>query len=151
MKGIVYQHVKERNIKISRAAKIVLFGFAALAISLFILSLIIIPPGGGHMKQLPKTDGSIFERISLNAGDTHLGMIIQAQDDTAPVIMFLGGGPGFPSFLMENLFPTDMSKHFVMCYPDYRGSGLSFSTDIQANQMTSTSYVERLYRDGRKI
>ena len=75
------------------------------------------------------------------ANGASLGMFIMALDRNNPVLLFLGGGPGIPEYLMEQEYPSGLENHFIICYLEYRGTSLSYNPDIAAEDMTITQYV----------
>lgn len=111
-------------------------GIIILISILFFLSalvLIILPPGGGKISQT--------ERKYLDFDDGKIGLLIKAKDKNKPVLLVCGGGPGIPQFLLEDLYPNCLADRFIVCYMEYRGTGLSYFSDIQASKMTTDHYI----------
>ena len=75
----------------------------------------------------------------LNHG--RLNMFIMAKNDSKPVLLFLGGGPGIPAYCMEQQYPTGLANEFVVCYVEYRGTSLSYHPDIAPETMTTAQYI----------
>lgn len=110
------------------------------------LVCIILPPSLGKTKPFiddkgNTIDGSISEKIHVDIDGTSLGMFIMAKDDSKPVLLFLGGGPGIPEYFLEQNYPTGLENEFVVCYMDYRGTALSYNPAISAETMTSEQYI----------
>jgi pimeloyl-ACP methyl ester carboxylesterase len=64
-----------------------------------------------------------------------------AKNDTKPVLLFLGGGPGIPEYFLEQTYPTGLENEFIVCYMEYRGSSLSYTPDSSAETMTTEQYI----------
>ena len=86
-------------------------------------------------------EDSISEKCFLEIDGEKLGMIIQAKDKHNPVLLICGGGPGIPEYLLEYMYPSEIAKEFVVCYIEYRGTGLSYRANISADKMTTERYV----------
>lgn len=104
------------------------------------LILIIFPPSSGKLPSF-RDDNSISEKCFLEVDGGKLGMILLAKDRAKPVLLVCGGGPGIPEYLLESLFPSGLADHFVVCYLEYRGTGLSYTSDIVASEMTTERYI----------
>ena len=106
----------------------------------------ILPPSLGKIKPFLDENGdilkgSISEKIHIKINDTSLGMFIITKDDTNPVLLFLGGGPGIPEYLLEQLYPSGLENNFIVCYLEYRGTSLSYNQSIQPETMTTEQYI----------
>lgn len=118
-----------------------------LAGCLLIAFLIILPPGKGEMKPFLDEDGnvlegSISEKLFVDINDTTLGMFLVGKDETNPVLLFLGGGPGIPEYFLEKEYPTGLEEEFVVCYLEYRGTSLSYDSEIDPETISGQQYVE---------
>ncbi|MDD3413458.1 MAG: alpha/beta hydrolase [Lachnospiraceae bacterium] len=116
-------------------------------LGIVILVMIILPPSTGKSKPFLDNNenilkGSISEKCYLKANDTTLGMFIMAKDETKPVLLICGGGPGIPEYLLEQFYPTGLENEFVVCYLEYRGTGLSYDSSIDPDTVTTEQYVE---------
>ena len=125
-----------------------IIGFLVFAAVLLLLILFVFPPSKGIISQFCNENGevienSIAEKCYLEVEDGNLGMIIMAKDISNPVLLVCGGGPGIPEYLLEYMYPSDLADKFVVCYLEYRGTGLSYSSDIglsPAVSLESPSY-----------
>lgn len=83
-------------------------------------------------------------------GDTN-GMFITSTDENNPVLLFISGGPGVPEIWLNEaynkMYPNCIADFFTVCYWDYYGEGLSYESDIKAEDIT----VERLSYDAHVI
>ncbi|MCI8409508.1 MAG: alpha/beta hydrolase [Lachnospiraceae bacterium] len=120
--------------------------FIVVVVVLFFLIMIILPPSTGKIPQFYDNNGellanSISEKCYLEVDDVQLGMIILAKDMSNPVLLVCGGGPGIPEYLLENIYPSKLVDEFTVCYLEYRGTGLSYNSDINISDMTTERYV----------
>jgi pimeloyl-ACP methyl ester carboxylesterase len=85
---------------------------------------------------------SISEKVWIEVENTKLGLIIKSIDPENPVLLILGGGPGIPEYLLESEYGSNLDKYFILCYINYRGTGLSFdkNTIKQKEDLTSETY-----------
>jgi pimeloyl-ACP methyl ester carboxylesterase len=108
--------------------------------------MVVFPPGNGKIPQFCDENGevienSLAEKCYLDVEDGKLGMVIMAKDMNRPILLVCGGGPGIPEYLTENMYPSGLADQFVVCYFDYRGTGVSYSSDIKAEEMTTEKYI----------
>lgn len=120
--------------------------FITVVLILILLIIIIFPPSTGKIPQLYDNNGelltnSISEKCYLKVDDVQLGMIILAKDMSNPILLVCGGGPGIPEYLLENIYPSKLVDKFTVCYLEYRGTGLSYNSDINISDMTTERYV----------
>lgn len=125
---------------------------ARLITGLFILSLIILimvffPPSMGKVPAycdeygniLP---GSLNEKNYIDVDGSELGMRLLARDASKPVLLVCGGGPGIPEYLLESFYPSKLADEFIVCYLEYRGTGLSFDSKTDISKLTTDRYVD---------
>lgn len=106
-------------------------------IIIVITVLAVLPPSLG---KLPKGH-SLSEKTFLDVGGARLGLILLSDDTENPVLLFCGGGPGIPQYLMESLYPSVLPEYFTVCYFDYRGTGRSFDGGADPDAMTTDRFV----------
>lgn len=106
---------------------------------IFISSLF--PPSSG---KLPKPENSygLSERREIRTDNGNLSLILISENTKNPVLLVCGGGPGIPQYLLESSYPSPLSKQFTVCYWDYRGTGPSYYSGINAKEMTLEQYVK---------
>jgi pimeloyl-ACP methyl ester carboxylesterase len=85
--------------------------------------------------------GSISERATVEIGGIPQGMFIEGADPANPVLLFLHGGPGMVEYFMEQEHPTGLARHFTIVWWEQRGAGMSFSTDIPPETMTTERMI----------
>jgi pimeloyl-ACP methyl ester carboxylesterase len=107
-----------------------------------IFALSVLPPSLGR---LPKGH-SLSEKTRLEIDGAQIGLILLSDDTDNPVLLFCGGGPGIPQYLMESLYPSVLPAYFTVCYFDYRGTGLSFDSRAEPDAMTAERYLDDVLR-----
>lgn len=80
--------------------------------------------------------GSIAEKIRVPINGVDQGMFIRAKDPTKPVLLFVHGGPGMPTYFLDRAYPTGLEQDFVVCWWEQRGAGLSYSDRVPPETMT---------------
>ena len=120
--------------------------FAAVACLLVVAFLAIMPPSMGAVPQLTDADGdvlprSVAEKTWVDVDGARIGMVIEGQDASNPVLLVLGGGPGIPEYWMEYEWPSGLDQHFAVCWMDWRGAGLSFDANLDPSTCTTERYV----------
>ena len=127
-------------------------------IILILLTLVILSP----KKTAPFLDESgneiensisIISDIELNGHKQRI--IIRGKNKSNPILLHLHGGPGGPD---RPLLKTNtLEDIFTVCYWDQRGAGASYSSDLNAEDMTQDqiikdglSLVEHLIKEYRK-
>ena len=123
------------NKKLKRIGKKILFIFTIIAIILFILMLILFPSSRGTITN--NNHAEVCEKTFLDINDTKLGMVIKGAKADNPVLLFMGGGPGIPEYWMEYEYPTGIDEYFTVCYLCYRGTALSYDSDLPLETITS--------------
>lgn len=123
-----------------------LIGFILGIVVLFLLIMMIFPPSTGKVPQFYDDNGellpnSIAEKCDLKVEGARLGMILLAKDRSNPVLLVCGGGPGLPEYLLESIYPSELADAFTVCYLEYRGTGLSYNSNINKSDMTTERYV----------
>ena len=66
---------------------------------------------------------SALERVSL--GGAEQTILVRGQDRSAPVLLYLHGGPGFAHLSLARFYSDELEKHFVVVHWDQRGAGAS--------------------------
>lgn len=132
-----------------RKGKVVCF-FIAIMLFAMMAICVMFPPGKGQLPVFMDDNGevvagSISEKTYVEADGEKLGIFIIGKDKTKPVLLFLGGGPGIPEYLLEYEYPTEISNKFVVCYLDYRGTGRSYDYHMRADSMTMEQYISDTY------
>lgn len=111
-----------------------IIGFFILAVAI----IAIIPPGTPAIKGVPNSIASL-EKVNL--GGIEQWILMRGHDANAPVILFLHGGPGNPQISVAPRLLAELEQHFVVVNWDQRGSGKSWSKDIDPSTMTVDQFV----------
>jgi pimeloyl-ACP methyl ester carboxylesterase len=85
--------------------------------------------------------GSLSERVFVEVNGVRQGMIVQSADPSNPVLLFLHGGPGLPTFFLNGTHPTGLERDFTVVWWEQRGAGLSFDPRIPPESMTVDQLV----------
>ena len=76
--------------------------------------------------------------------DAKLYVLIRGANATAPVVLWLHGGPGGAERPLFRYFNGELEKHFVVAYWDQRGAGRSFDPDADEKRLTIAQHVADL-------
>jgi pimeloyl-ACP methyl ester carboxylesterase len=120
---------------------VILCAVLALAAWLLLLSPGTIEPYRDQTGAVPAN--SISEKTYETIGGVRQGMFIRGADKDNPVLLFLHGGPGMPTYFLTRQFPTGLEDHFTVCYWEQRDAGISYNPDLSAGSLT----VEQLMQD----
>ena len=117
-----------------------------IIIFVFIMLWIVLPPSLGKMPLFYDDDGnvitnSISQKIYIDIDGTKIGLLITGKNKSNPVLLFLGGGPGIPEYLLEYLYPSNLADKFVVCYLEYRGTSISYNPHMKADSLTKECYL----------
>jgi len=80
--------------------------------------------------------GSIAEKTYLDVNGCRNGMIIRGKDIRNPVLLFISGGPGVPQYFLNEYYDNKIEEYFTVCWWDYKGEGLSFSSSYTPEDIT---------------
>lgn len=117
-----------------------------IIICVIIMAWVIFPPSLGEMPLFYDDNGnvipdSISEKLCINIDGSEIGLLITGKNKSNPVLLFLGGGPGIPEYLLEYLYPSKLADEFVVCYLEYRGTSISYHSDMDADSLTTECYL----------
>lgn len=84
----------------------------------------------------------IGEKVFVEIGGVTQGMIIKGNNLRNPVLLFLSCGPGIPEYFLEYKYPSFLADEFVVCFWDWRGTGLSYSESVPPESMTRSRFLE---------
>jgi proline iminopeptidase len=73
-----------------------------------------------------------------------LYLLVRSADNTAPVLLWLHGGPGGAERPLFRYFNSDLEKHFVVVYWDQRGAGRSFDPKADRRRLTIAQHLADL-------
>jgi pimeloyl-ACP methyl ester carboxylesterase len=120
----------------------------AISVSIVVISAcILLLWSPGKIKPVVDTHGNLLansfsEKTFLTINGARQGMFIRSADTAHPVLLFLHGGPGMPTYALEQKYPTGLEKDFTIVWWEQRGAGLSYSSDIPPETMTVQQMVD---------
>ncbi|MDO4274838.1 MAG: alpha/beta hydrolase [Eubacteriales bacterium] len=124
-----------------------------LALATFILAAMVIAPvyliiiSKGQIQSFTDKNGtiipnSITEKIKVEIGGIEQGMFLRGKNTNNPVLLFIHGGPGVPEYFLNETYPTDLENHFTVCWWEARGSGLSYSSDLDGSSLSTRQLID---------
>lgn len=99
-----------------------------------------------------------LERVTL--GGAEQTILVRGEDRSAPVLLYLHGGPGFAALPLAPRYSGELEKHFVVVHWDQRGAGAScegtpwddLSLDrIVADTIELSEQLAARFGDGRVV
>lgn len=129
-----------------------LIAVSILSAVLFILVGLLFVHSPGKPAPFVDEDGnpvenSISEKLWVTIGNVRQGMMIRGKNTSNPVLLFLHGGPGMPTFFLNDDYPTGLEEHFTVCYWEQRGAGISYNGNVSVKEIT----VELLIADAIEV
>lgn len=85
--------------------------------------------------------GSLCEKVYASINGVEQGMFIRTTDAARPVLLYLHGGPGMPTYFLNRQHPTGLEEDFTAVWWEQRGAGLSYSPDIPPETMTVEQFI----------
>ncbi|MBE6022013.1 MAG: alpha/beta hydrolase [Cellulosilyticum sp.] len=86
-------------------------------------------------------EGSLASKEFVTINNTKMGMIIKSKDTTRPVLLFVHGGVGMPEYFFNEAHPSHLEELFTVVWWDQRGAGLSYDSNISAEEMTTEQMI----------
>lgn len=84
---------------------------------------------------------SLEEKAQVSINGVKQGMFIRSADTSHPVLLYLHGGPGMPTYFLNRKYPTGFEEDFTAVWWEQRGAGLSYSPDIPPETMTVEQFI----------
>lgn len=81
-------------------------------------------------------------RVPVEGGRLYLEL--RGADRSAPVLLWLHGGPGGAERPLFRYFNADLERHFRVAYLDQRGAGRSFHPKAPASDLTIRRHLDDL-------
>ena len=136
--GLVIALVRLRwtgRVVIAGIAGLVAVFVVAIALSQITADTPLITDADGH--PIP---GSIATLEQVRLGDSEQWITIRGHDRSAPVLLFLAGGPGGSELVMTRKYLGELEKHFVVVNWDQPGTGKSYRA-ADFDTLTPERYV----------
>jgi pimeloyl-ACP methyl ester carboxylesterase len=99
--------------------------------------LVLLPALCGAEKVLDRTEW-------VPVDDARLFLHVRGADPTAPVLLWLHGGPGGAERPLFRYYDGGLEDHFVVAYWDQRGAGRSFDPDADPARLTIARHLADL-------
>jgi proline iminopeptidase len=80
----------------------------------------------------------------IQVRDSQLYAEIRGPNRSAPLLLWLHGGPGGPERPLFRYFNGDLERHFLVAYLDQRGVGRSFDRTADPTRLTVAQHLEDL-------
>jgi len=135
--------------KIWQAIKISLFSFLGLLLILIVcaLSYRAIRQHQNSAALAIRTPNGIDEAMFVPIGGINQWITIRGQNRDNPVVLFLHGGPGTPTNLLDFSMAPAWTPTFTLVQWDQRGAGKTFASGASAADMT----IDRMAQDGTEL
>lgn len=85
--------------------------------------------------------GCDVEKVHVSINGVEQGMFIRSRDAAHPVLLYLHGGPGMPTYFLNQKYPTGLDEDFTAVWWEQRGAGLSYSQSIPPATMTVEQFI----------
>jgi pimeloyl-ACP methyl ester carboxylesterase len=101
---------------------------------------------GAGLARPPQTaavpEGGVAELTRIDVNGRSLGIMIRGRDATAPVLLFLAGGPGGSEIGAMRRHLQGLEEHFVVATWDQRGTGTSYRSLDPTSDYTLQSAID---------
>lgn len=87
---------------------------------------------------------AIDDAERLDVDGARLFLLTRGDDRSAPVILWLHGGPGGAERPLFRYFNGELEEHFVVVYYDQRGAGRSFDPEADPQKLTVARHLTDL-------
>lgn len=81
-----------------------------------------------------------LEDVELNGQKQKI--LIQSEDITKPILLYLHGGPGMTSMLTSYYYTDALKEQFIFVDWDQRGAGYSYNDGIDVDSMTIDQFID---------
>ncbi|MEM1150311.1 MAG: alpha/beta hydrolase [Pseudomonadota bacterium] len=88
-------------------------------------------------------ENSIAEERMVSLGGSQQYVLIRGRDKTAPLLLYLHGGPGTSAMAFNRVYNAELEDDFVFVNWDQRGTGYSYSAAADPDTLT----LDRITRD----
>src|SRR5262245_36162970 len=113
-----------KQVRLANAQPRGFFRLWTLAICFLVLVCTFLAPGS--RAQDGGDSVALSERIKVRNAELYVE--IRGPARSAPLLLWLHGGPGGPERPLFRYFNSDLERHFLVAYLDQRGTGRSFPT-----------------------
>lgn len=113
---------------------------ASLLLSLLGMSLLCL----GHSSNAAAAGAPVRMSETLDADGAPLYLLTRGEDSTAPVLLWLHGGPGGAERPLFRYYNGSLEQDFIVAYWDQRGAGRSFDADANPDRLTIERHLADL-------
>lgn len=124
--------IRRRFVLLSLAATVVL-GVGAAVLEFIVLR--------GFTPNIDSS-GSISSLEKHEIGGVEQWILVRGHDRSAPVVLFLHGGPGMPVMYLAHAFQRALEQDYVVVHWDRRGAGKSFDALTQMPALSVSQTLE---------
>jgi pimeloyl-ACP methyl ester carboxylesterase len=129
-----------------RVVRIMLVALAVALVCLLLPAIVLLAVSPGRPAPFLDENGkpladAITEKIHVRINGVEQGMFIQGKDKAKPLLLFLHGGPGMPTYAIGRRYPIVLEDDFVVCFWEQRGSGLSYRPDLPRGSVTPEQLI----------
>jgi len=112
------------------------------------LAILLVATKGTHTPAFADSNGnpipdSIAEERRVNLGGVEQYVLLRGLSKSAPLLIYVHGGPGMTSTPFLRTYNAQLEDHFLVVYWEQRGTNNSFSEDLDASSMT----IDQITRD----
>lgn len=88
------------------------------------------------------SENGVGELKKIKINGVYQWLLIRGEDRDNPIILFLHGGPGTSQIGYISPYQRELEKNYIVVNWDQRGSGLSYTSDLDQNTMNIQQFVE---------
>ncbi len=122
--------------KPNRIRRIIFRLLSAVALLIIGLVIVLFATRGTSTPEFADADNAIAEERMLTLGGVEQSVLLRGRDRTAPLLVYVHGGPGMTATPFLRTYNADLEDHFVVVYWDQRGTSKSYSDDLDPADMT---------------
>lgn len=90
----------------------------------------------------PKTSGAAIASLEqVDLGRDKQWILIRGRSTSAPIVLFLHGGPGMPMMYLAYAFQRPLENDFLTVQWDRRGAGKTYSADTNVAKMRTSQEI----------
>lgn len=119
-----------------------------LLITVLLLSLLYI---SFRLVKRVAVNSILIDRVTVEVNGADQNLFIYGSDETNPVLLFVHGGPGLPESPLFLKYNRSLLDNYTLVFWEQRGSGFSYSPDLEIESITGDLIVEDLCEVSRYL
>jgi pimeloyl-ACP methyl ester carboxylesterase len=132
-----------------RLQKAMLYGIAILVLLILGVSILLLATVSTHTPLIVDPGGdklpdSIAEERMLTLGGTEQYVLIRGANRSAPLLVYVHGGPGMTATPFLRTYNADLEKEFLVVYWEQRGTSNSYSEGLDPERMSIDQITQDL-------